>query len=167
MSEKVPHPEHEDRWADGTVRSGNRTAQKHGVYTFEARGAAALPGDLRISVEEFRAQVISDRGGVDDLTAIDGGYIRRLSELETVVRLLASDLAQRGMFTPRGRVRTTFNRWLEALDRWDRYAQRIGHERRPKQVPTLAEYLSRGSELPDAANTHVLTRAETSPAQGE
>jgi hypothetical protein len=141
MSEKAPHPEHEDRNADGTVRVGNQTARKHGVHAFEARGAAALPADLRVSVDEFRVQVISDRGGVDNLTAIEGGYIRRLSELETVARLLTSDLALRGLFTPRGRVRGTFSRWLETLDRWDRYAQRVGVDRRARQISTLQAYL--------------------------
>lgn len=141
MPDKPPHPEHEDRWADGTVRPGNQAARKHGVHAFETRGAAALPADLRVSVDEFRAQVISDRGGVDNLTAIEGGYIRRLSELETVARLLTSDLAQRGLFTPRGRVRGTFSRWLETLDRWDRYAQRVGVDRRARQISTLQAYL--------------------------
>src|SRR5688500_41559 len=45
VSEKQPHPEHADRWADGTVRQGNQAARKHGAYAFEHRGAAALPGD--------------------------------------------------------------------------------------------------------------------------
>ncbi|MBA2305204.1 MAG: hypothetical protein H0W08_21600, partial [Acidobacteria bacterium] len=71
------------------------------------------------------------------LTAIEAGYVRRMAELETVTRLLASDLAQRGMFTTKGRVRNTFSRWLETLDRWDRYAQRIGVHRQPKRVDPL------------------------------
>lgn len=141
MSEKQPHPEDADRWADGTVRPGNQAARKHGVYAFENRGPTALPADLRVSVDEFRAQVIRDRGGIDGLTAIEGGYIRRLGELETVVRLLAGDLAARGLFTPRGRVRGTLSRWMESLDRWDRYAQRIGVESR-KPALTLTQRLA-------------------------
>jgi hypothetical protein len=86
-------------------------------------------------------QVITDRGGTDQLTAIECGYVRRLGELETVARLLASDLAQRGLFTAKGRVRGTFSRWLETLDRWDRYAQRVGAERRAKPV-RLVDYLA-------------------------
>lgn len=158
MSEKEPHPAHADRWADGTVRQGNQTARKHGAYAFEHRGPDALPGDLRISIDEFRAQVVRDRGGVDSLTAIEGGYIRRLGELETVVRLLAGGLATRGLFTPRGRVRGTFSRWLESLDRWDRYAQRIGvNSRQP--VLTLSQRL--------AAIVPVETTAGTSDAESE
>ena len=141
MADKQRHPEHGDRWADGTVRPGNQAARTHGAYAFENRGPAALPADLRVSVDEFRAQVIRDRGGVDGLTAIEGGYIRRLGELETVVRLLASDLATRGLFTPRGQVRGTFSRWLESLDRWDKYAQRIGVDGH-KPVLTLSQRLA-------------------------
>ena len=134
------NPTNTDRCANGHVLQGNQAARKHGVRAFETRGAGALPGDLRQSVDEFRAQVIIDRGGTD-LSAIEGGYIRRLAELETVARLLASDLAQRGLFTTKGRVRSTFTRWLETLDRWDRYAQRVGAERKAKPV-SIVDYLA-------------------------
>lgn len=66
----------------------------------------------------------------------------RLTELETVARLLASDLAQRGLLTAKGRVRSSVSKWLEVLDRWDRFAQRIGVDRRPRQVQTLNERLA-------------------------
>lgn len=137
-STKVPHPIHPDRWSDGTQRPGfPGPALKHGVRAFETRGDAALPGDVRNSVDDFRLQVMRDRGGPEDLSAVETGYIRRLGELETVARLLASDLASRGLFTPRGRVRGTFSRWLETLDRWDRYAQRVGLDRKPKRLETI------------------------------
>lgn len=151
MSEQSPHPVHEDRWADGTVRPGNQAARKHGVRAFEERGASALPADLRVSIEDFRAQIISDRGGVDNLTAIEAAYVRRLGELETVARLLASDLASRGMFTPRGRVRGTFSRWLETLDRWDRYAQRVGVHRQAKPIEGIREWAERRLQDQEAA----------------
>ena len=148
---KQPHPEFADRWADGTVRPGNQTARKHGVDAYESRGAVALPTDLRVTVDEFRNQVIRDRGGVDALTAIEAGYIRRLAELETVARLLATDLAARGLMTAKGRVRSTFSRWLEALDRWDKYALRVGMESR-RPTLTLTQRLAAASPLA-ATNT--------------
>ena len=107
---------------------------KHGVRAFEARGEAALPSVVRETVDSFREQVTADLGGASNLTAVQGGYVRRLGELEAVVRLLAADLAQRGLTTPKGRVRGTFSRWLEALDRWDKFAQRIGVERKARPV---------------------------------
>ena len=63
---------------------------------------------------------------------LEAAYIRRLSEVEAVARLLAADLATRGLTTEHGRVRGTFSRWLECLDRWDRLAQRVGTDRRAR-----------------------------------
>jgi hypothetical protein len=96
---------------------------------------------MRVSVDEFRAQVIADRGGLDNLSAVEQGFVRRLAELETVARLLASDLAARGVLTAKGRVRGVYVQWLATLDRWAKYAERVGLERRAKPVPTIAEYL--------------------------
>jgi hypothetical protein len=148
------HPSDPERCTAGHVLAGNRAAMRHGVWSFErGRGAEALPPVVRDTVDAFREQVITDRGGADQLSAIEGAYCRRLAELEAVVRLLAADLAQRGLTTPKGRVRGTFNRWLEALDRWDKYATRLGIERKARQVPTLREYL-------DARATHADERSE-------
>lgn len=131
------HPADPLRCAGGHVLPGNTAARRHGVRAFEVRGDAALPTDLRISVDDFREAIVRDRGGVDALTAVERGYIVRLSEVETVSRLLASDLAQRGIFTPKGRVRSTLQRWLEVIDRWDRLAQRVGTDRRARQLSPL------------------------------
>jgi hypothetical protein len=146
VADKQPHRDHPDRWSDGTVRSSNQIARKDGVRAFQERGPASLPTDLRLTIDQFRDQVVADRGGADELTAVEAGYIRRLSELETVSRLLASDLAQRGLFTPRGRVRSTFGRWLESLDRWDRYAQRVGMDRRAQRVLSPLDYIQGKAE---------------------
>ena len=136
------HPSDPTRCGNGHTLAGHPgPAWKNGVRQFEQHGEKVLPPDLRQSVDAFREAVISDRGGVDNLTAIEGGYVRRLGELETVARLLASDLAARGLFTPKGRVRNTFSRWLETLDRWDKFATRVGTERRAKRVASLTEYL--------------------------
>jgi hypothetical protein len=134
------HASDAHRCTKGHVLVGNRAAFKHGLRAFETRGEPTLPADLRVSVEDFRQQVVADRGGVENLTAIEAGYIRRLGELETACRLLAGDLASRGLFTPRGRVRGTFGRWLDVLQTWDRYASKLGLERRARSV-TVQERL--------------------------
>ena len=124
--------------------SGPAVATKTGVRAFETTGR--LPDVLRQTVEEFRQAVITDRGGSSELSTLEAAYIRRLSEVETVARLLAADLASRGLTTPRGRVRGTFSRWLECLDRWDRLAQRVGTDRRSRAV-TLRDYLAHTPEV--------------------
>jgi hypothetical protein len=138
-SSKVPHPAYDGRWADGTAAPGNQLRRRSGVRAFEMHGAVTLSAELRTAVDDFQTQVVADRGGPEELTAIEGGYIRRLTDLETVARLLTNDLATRGLFTPRGRVRSSYGRWLETLDRWDRFAQRVGVGRKPKPIPTLQE----------------------------
>jgi hypothetical protein len=129
------HATNASRCENGHVLPGNENARKHGAWSYQrGRGDDALPPAVRDTVEVFRQQVIADRGGEDNLTAIESGYIRRLGELEAVARLLAADLATKGLTTARGRVRGLYSRWLETLDRWDRFAQRVGAERKARPV---------------------------------
>lgn len=129
------------RCARGHQLSGvDGLAFRNGVRRFETTGK--LPDPLRQSVDGFREAVIADRGGASELTTLEAAYCRRLGETEAVVRLLASDLATRGLFTARGRVRNTFQRWTEAVSQWDKLAQRVGVERRAKAPVSLADYLA-------------------------
>jgi hypothetical protein len=123
---------------------GNAQRRTHGVRAFETTGH--LPDVLRQTVEEFREAVIADRGGAAELSTLESAYIRRLSEVEAVARLLAADLASRGLTTAKGRVRSTFSRWLEAVDRWDRLAQRVGTDRRARAL-SLAQRLAAAPPL--------------------
>jgi hypothetical protein len=137
-----PHPMHTGICARGHALPLNQLRRTHGAYSFRDRGATALPDVLRQTVDEFRESVIADRGGASELSTIAAAYIRRLAEVETVARLLGADLASRGLTTPKGRVRGTFSRWLECLDRWDRLAQRVGTDRRSRSVSSLRDYLA-------------------------
>jgi hypothetical protein len=131
---------------NGHFVPGNGARRLHGVDGFRTRGT--LPDVLRQTVDEFRQAIIADRGGDAELSTLEHGYARRIGEVEAVLRLLASDLAKRGLFTPRGRVRNTYGRWLEGLAAWDRLAQRIGTARRSRTVPTLHDYLAAASGMP-------------------
>jgi hypothetical protein len=134
------HASNAQMCANGHFIAGNTARRVHGVRAFETTGR--LPDVLRQTVEEFRESVIADRGGPSDLSTLEAAYVRRLSEAETVARLLAADLAARGLFTPKGRVRNTFQRWTEAVSLWDRLAQRVGVDRRAHPVPSLRDYLA-------------------------
>jgi hypothetical protein len=127
---------------NGHFVAGNQARRIHGVRAFETTGR--LPDVLRQTVDEFREAVVADRGGPVELSTLEQAYCRRLGETEAVVRLLASDLATRGLFTPRGRVRNTFQRWTEAVSQWDRLAQRIGVARQARAV-SLRDYLAQGA----------------------
>jgi len=134
-----PHSTTAGMCSNGHFIRGNSARRLHGVRGFETTGR--VPDVLRQTVEEFRESVMTDRGGSSELSTLEAAYVRRLSEAETVARLLAHDLAARGLFTPRGRVRNTFQRWTEAVSLWDRLAQRVGVDRRARQVPSLQDYL--------------------------
>lgn len=112
-------------------------AKTHGVSAFKVRGEIALSEEMRSELAAFRAGVEVDQGGTAELTTIGNGYVRRLAEAESVVQLLGRDLQERGIFTPRGRMRSTFHAYLQAVDRWDRLAQRLGLERKAKPVDPL------------------------------
>ncbi|ODS55797.1 MAG: hypothetical protein ABS36_09425 [Acidobacteria bacterium SCN 69-37] len=139
------HATDAERCVKGHPLPGNQIRRTHGMYSFRDRGEAALPPDTRLSVADFKAQVVSDRGGLEELSAIEAARIGHLAEVETTLRLLASDLATRGLTTAKGRVRSTFSRWLEALDRWEKLAGHIGDGRRARQAPSLAAYLARAA----------------------
>lgn len=141
-----PHPTHAGHCDRGHAMPGNQLHRLHGAYSFRDRGVAALPDPMRLTVAAFKAQVLSDRGGTEDLSAIEAARIGHLAEVETTLRLLAADLATRGLTTAKGRVRSTFSKWLEALDRWERLAAHIGDGRRARQVPTLSDYLRAAPE---------------------
>lgn len=131
--DKQPHPVHPDRWADGTMRPGNQAARKHGAYSVAVQ-RGQVPDDLRVDVDVMQEQIVADLGGVENLSAIQVGYVRKLRDVEVVERMLISHIATNGLFTPRGRVRAVYTRWLEAVGTWDRLAQRIGMDRRARLV---------------------------------
>jgi hypothetical protein len=141
----------------GHWQAGNAGAKKHGLYSFQAHGAGALPPEVRTTIADFRAGVTADRGGASELTTIATSRIGHLAEVETTLRLLASDLARNGLTTKRGRVRTLFGQWLAALDRWERLAEKVGDGRAARRVPDLATYLREASAR----------QADTAPAESE
>lgn len=149
-SAKQPHPTDPRRWADGTQRPGAvGLATKHGAYATGRRAPelAAVIGDL----DGFRAALETDQGGRDDLPTIRAGYVQRLTEAEALCRLLGADLLARGIFTKRGRTRSTFAAFLQAVATWDRLAQRLGMERRQKDALDLsaAEYAAQQTVTQD------------------
>ena len=120
--------------ATGRLLRGHIAAQTTGVQTFLRRGPDALDDGLREEHFAFRSAVYADLGGEEQLSTLAKSYVERLAELNTVANLLALDLAKRGILSPRGRVRSSLDQFMKCLDRWDKLAQRIGMERRPKRI---------------------------------
>jgi hypothetical protein len=116
---------------------GNASRLKTGLRRF--RRTAALPEDLRQSIEDFRAQLIADQGGLDELSAVRGGLIRLLVGAETAFRLAGNELSrQGGIHTPGGRL--AFDRLLTASQTWTRIAEKLGIERRARRLTLVEQF---------------------------
>src|SRR6185295_11019879 len=98
-----------------------------GAYAAGHRPSELLErlGDL----DAFRTALETDQGGREELATIRAGYVQRLTEAEALCRLLGADLLTRGILTKKGRTRSTFAAFLQAVAMWDRLAQRLGMER--------------------------------------
>jgi hypothetical protein len=117
---------------------GNQEARTTGVY---AR-AEHQPIELRQNAEELTKGIVGDLGGLEELTTLERAYIQNLADVTTTMRLLVNDLTTRGMFTPAGNPRRSYELYLSAVDRFDRLGQRIGLKRRARRVNGLAELLA-------------------------
>jgi hypothetical protein len=114
----------------------NQVARRTGIY------ARQQPADLRLSADDLMAGIVSDLGGTDELSTLQTAYVRKLADIEITIRLLTSDIAAHGLLTPGGRVRDVYDKLLAGLGVFDRYAQRIGLERRARKVGNIAEQLA-------------------------
>ena len=130
----------------GCFLRGNGSALTHGISRYQATGV--LPPDLRVSVDEFRDGLISDQGGLADLSTVRAGLCRLLVDCETAKRLLLNEVIRRGIDSRPGRV--AFDRMLGTIDRWQRIAASLGLERRAKRVPSsFSEAILQAPEVID------------------
>ena len=128
-----PHPLDADLCARGHFRAGNQVARQLGLY------ARQQPAELRERVDRLTAGILSDLGGEDELSTLERAYVGRLADVEVTLRLLAHDIAERGLLTPSGGVRRVYDQLLAGIDRWDRLTQRIGVKRRARRVSSAME----------------------------
>jgi hypothetical protein len=83
------------------------------------------------------AGVASDLGGAADLTTLQRHYVERIGETDVLIRLLVNNIETHGLFTSAGRVREVYDKLLAGMAAFDRYAQRLGLERRARPVNPL------------------------------
>lgn len=116
----------------------NQAARTTGIYS------RSVPPDLRQHREELIAGLSSDLGGESELSTLEASYVEKIGDIDTTIRLLTHDIATNGLLTPGGRVRDVYDKLLAGLAAFDRYAQRVGLERKAKRVPSLAEVMTDG-----------------------
>ena len=117
----------------GSFLAGNSANLRHGLRRYETRGI--LPADLKVTIDEFRAELVSDQGGTEDLTAARAGLCRLLVDAEIGRRLLVDQILRCGIASSAGRL--AYDRLLATMDRWLRIAGVLGLECRQKRVPSL------------------------------
>ncbi len=111
---------------------GNKLARKHDAY-------ARVPNpEVRQTAEELQAGIVSDLGGLDNMSALERAYASKLHDTWILASVLAGDLVRHGVLTPGGgKVRAPFDALMTALTVFDRYATRIGLKRRQKHIDPI------------------------------
>ena len=145
---EAPEARHQ-AWCQATVPAGADRCPRCGVWQLGNQGprqsgiyARNQPADLRMTADELVDGIVSDLGGPTELSTLEKSYARKLGDTEILLRLLAADIARRGLFTPGGRVRDSYDKFLAGVQVFDRLGQRLGLKRRQKQVTDLARALS-------------------------
>ena len=113
---------------DGRFVAGNQAARQTGLY------ARQQPADVRTAADDLMRGIVSDLGGESELSTLQASYVRKVADIEITIRLLTSDIARHGLLTPGGGVRPVYDKLLAGLDRFDRFAQRLGLERKAKPI---------------------------------
>jgi hypothetical protein len=144
--------------ACGAFIAGNEANLRHGLRRFETR--RVLPPDLKVDVETFRDQLVSDQGGLEDLTAVRAGLCRLLTDAEAGRRLCMRVVVEKGIESRAGRA--AYDRLLATMDRWLRLAAALGVERRAHPVPTFAEYIE-ARRATEQARSLASEREEATP----
>lgn len=137
------------RCARGHALRENQLHRTHGGYSFRDRGDRAIPANLRTSADDMLAGIIADKGGTENLTTLKREYAQQVRTLRVMLDLIGNYLVRNGLTTPRGRIRSAVNKYLEVFDRFDKAAQRIGLEREARQVPSLHDYLAQAQPSPE------------------
>ena len=114
---------------DTRFKVGNQVAVKHGLYAKQPE--AILPAELHADLDRFVADVITDLGGAEALSTIQAGYVDKLRQVEALCQLALLHITKNG-FTSKSEAML-----LQAVDRWDRLAQRLGLQRLARPVNPL------------------------------
>lgn len=111
----------------GSFLPRNTAAVIHGMSAKQL----VLSPELQQHLDKFERGVASDLGGSDELTTIERGYVQKLRTVEAIVQLAVNNILKNG-FTAKNEQMA-----LQAIDRWDRLALRLGLQRRQKAISPL------------------------------
>lgn len=92
---------------------------------------AALPEHMRMTPDDFVAELISDQGGADSLSALRRAHIRTARNLYAGAQMFMAEVTRSGVHTKAGR--DAYDRYLASCDRLFRVGQLLGLDRRQRR----------------------------------
>lgn len=95
------------------------------------------PDDVLMTADDLLAGVISDKGGIDEMSTLQRSMAAKLRDTDVLLALNKRTLIAEGVDTPTGR--KAHDRYLSALDRFLRIAALLGLEREARRI-TPHEY---------------------------
>lgn len=129
----------------GVFLPANTGALKHGVKRLLEYGAGSPTDAARRAAIE--AAVLADLGGRHEVSEVVAALAADFGFAVVLRDLAAAHLAAVGPFTKTGKRRAAVDLYLQCSQRAERLAAQLGHDRRPRRVPTLHEALA-AVELP-------------------
>ncbi len=111
---------------------GNQVRRKHG------RRARYQPAEIIMTADQLLDAVVADKGGVDELSALQRALLAKLRDVDILVALNKRIVIQKGLDEPAGR--KGHDRLLACVDRFVRIAMLLGLDREAKQALTPLEY---------------------------
>ncbi len=122
----------------GAFLPSNEAGLRHGLRRYQNN--KVLPAELEAYIVNFRAELIADQGGEEEMTAVRRGLVEKLVDLEVGVRLLMAEVVSRGIDSRPGKAAWT--QALRTVETWHRVGNTLGLDRRARPVQTLAEVMA-------------------------
>jgi len=111
----------------------NQKSRRSGTF------AKYQPADVILTADELFDGVVSDKGGVAEMSTLKRSLAAKLRDADILLSLNKRTIVKDGVETPTGR--RAHDRYLAALDRFVRLAMLLGLDREAKRVPTLNEIM--------------------------
>ncbi len=133
----------------GRFLPANEVALVHGGRRMQLGRGSPMDEARRVAI---RDAVIADLGGADECSAVLIELAGDFASAVSLRDLAWAHIASVGPLTKAGRRRAATDLYLQASQRAERLASRIGTDRKPARVPTLQEFLQeRAIDQPEVA----------------
>lgn len=123
----------------GCFLAGNEEALIHGGRRLQTGGETAMNESDRVALRDL---VLSDLGGSENVSTVMRELVEDFARAVILRDLIWEHIAVAGPLTKAGRRRAAFDIYMQASQRAERLAARIGNDKVGTTVPSIAEVLS-------------------------